>query len=204
MWFDNLSVLFDVGGTVSFAVSGALAAMNKRLDPFGVLVVAFVTAVGGGTLRDMLLGDTPVSWMRHEGITLLIVFTTTVAMFLKRYVERLRFTLLLFDSLGLGLFTTIGIAKGMAYGLHPGICIALGTMTGCFGGVIRDVLLNEVPVIFHKELYASVCIMGGLLYYLLKTVPWLNPLAGVLTIVFILSVRLIAVRYKLALPKWYM
>ncbi|GAA4397252.1 trimeric intracellular cation channel family protein [Nibrella viscosa] len=203
MWFDHLSVLFDMGGTVSFAVSGALAAINRRLDPFGVIVIAFVTAVGGGTLRDVLLGDTPVGWMRYEGITLLIVLTATVTMFMKRYVERLRITLLLFDSLGLGFFTTIGIEKGMAYGLHPGICIALGTMTGCFGGVIRDVLLNDVPVIFQRELYASVCIMGGLLYYLLKSVAVLAPVAGILTIVFILTVRLLAVRYKLALPKWY-
>lgn len=190
---------------MSFAVSGALAAMNRKLDPFGVLVVAFVTAVGGGTLRDMLLGDTPVSWMRYNEVPLLIVLTALVTMVLKRYIERLRTTLLLFDSLGLGFFTTIGMAKGIAFGLHPGICIALGTMTGCFGGVIRDVFLNDVPVIFHRgELYASVCILGGLLYYFLRSVNVLVPLAESGTILFIFLVRLIAVRYKLSLPKWYL
>ncbi|WP_448635843.1 trimeric intracellular cation channel family protein [Pedobacter panaciterrae] len=108
----------------------------------------------------------------------------------------------MFDSLGLGLFTMLGIQKGIIFGLSPGICIALGTITGCFGGIIRDTLLNTIPVIFRKEVYATACIMGGILYFTLLYFNLKEDLAKVTVIAFIFTIRIVVVRYKVTLPKF--
>lgn len=189
-------------GTVSFAISGTFAAMQRRLDPFGVLIIAFVTSIGGGTVRDLLVGDTPVAWMRDVNYCLLILMTSLATIFFKTYIKKFKVTLFLFDSLGLGLFTMLGIQKGIMFDLSPGICIALGTITGCFGGIIRDTLLNTIPIIFHKEIYATACIFGGILYYALKHFNFKDDAATIIVIVFIFILRVIVVRFKLALPKF--
>jgi len=189
-------------GTISFAISGSFAAMQRRLDPFGVLIIAFVTSIGGGTLRDLLLGDTPVAWMRDVNYCLLILLTSFATIFFKTQIKKFKVTLFMFDSMGLGLFTLLGIQKGIMFGLSPGICIALGTITGCFGGIIRDTLLNTIPLIFRKEIYATACILGGILYFLLKSFNLTEDINTVLVIAFIFVLRIIAVRFKLALPKF--
>lgn len=189
-------------GTIAFAISGTFAAMQRRLDPFGVLIIAFVTSIGGGTVRDLLVGDTPVAWMRDVNYCLLILMTSVATMFFKTHIKKFKVTLFLFDSLGLGLFTMLGIQKGIMFDLSPGICIALGTITGCFGGVIRDTLLNTIPVIFHKEIYATACIFGGTLYYALKYFNLKDDIATVIVIAFIFILRVVVVRFKLALPKF--
>lgn len=189
-------------GTISFAISGSFAAMQRRLDPFGVLIIAFVTSIGGGTVRDLLLGDTPVAWMRDVNYCLLILLTSLVTIFFKTHIKKFKVTLFLFDSLGLGLFTMLGIQKGIMFDLSPGICIALGTITGCFGGVIRDTLLNAIPLIFHKEIYATACILGGVLYYALKYFNLTDDAATIIVTAFIFILRIIVVRFKLALPKF--
>lgn len=189
-------------GTVSFAISGSFAAMQRRLDPFGVLIIAFVTSIGGGTVRDLLLGDTPVSWMRDVNYCLLILLTSIATIFFKKHIKRFKITLFIFDSMGLGLFTILGIEKGIVFGLSPGICVALGTITGCFGGIIRDTLLNTIPLIFRKEIYATVCIMGGILYFFLLYFDLKADVAKVAVIAFIFAFRVVVVRYKLALPKF--
>lgn len=192
----------EILGTISFAISGTFAAMQKRLDPFGVLIIAFVTSIGGGTVRDLLLGDTPVAWMRDVNYCLLILLTSIATIFFKTHIKKFKVTLFLFDSLGLGLFTMLGIQKGIIFGLSPGICIALGTITGCFGGIIRDTLLNTIPLIFRKEIYATACIMGGILYFSLLYFNLKEDLAKVAVIAFIFALRVIVVRYKLTLPKF--
>src|SRR5579862_8875579 len=141
----NISSAIEISGTVAFAVSGSFSAMQKRLDVFGVLIMGFVTAIGGGTIRDVLIGDTPVAWMRDYQLPLIILGTVIATILFKKYIKAFKITLFLFDALGLGLFTIIGIQKGLAAGLNPGVCVALGTITGCFGGVIRDILLNNIP-----------------------------------------------------------
>ncbi len=199
---DVLQIL-DILGTIAFAVSGVLAAMHEKLDLFGVLIIAFVTAIGGGTLRDVLIGNFPVTWMQNITYTAIILITAFVVMPFNHIVGNFRKTLLLFDSIGLGVFTIVGIQKGMAFGLHPGICIVLGTVTACFGGVIRDILLNNIPIIFRKEIYASACIIGGSCYLLLN---YLNIIGGVIETVCILivvAIRLLAVRYNWQLPNIY-
>jgi len=192
----------EVLGTISFAISGSFAAIQKRLDPFGILIIAFVTSIGGGTVRDLLLGDTPVKWMRDVNYCLLILVTALITIFFRKYIKKFKITLFLFDSLGLGLFTVLGIQKGISYGLSPGICIALGTITGCFGGIIRDTLLNTIPLIFRKEIYATACIVGGMLYFCLLHFNLETDVAKVLVTGFIVAFRIVVVRYKLALPKF--
>ncbi|RZK42914.1 MAG: trimeric intracellular cation channel family protein [Pedobacter sp.] len=192
----------EILGTIAFAISGSFAAMQRRLDPFGVLIIAFVTSIGGGTVRDLLLGDTPVAWMRDVNYCLLILVTSLLTIFLKKQIKKFKVTLFLFDSLGLGLFTLVGVQKGIVFGLSPGVCVALGTITGCFGGVIRDTLLNTIPLIFRKEIYATACILGGILYFALVQFNLKADLAKVIVIAFIVTLRIIVVRYKLALPKF--
>jgi uncharacterized membrane protein YeiH len=193
----------EILGTIAFAISGSFAAMQRRLDPFGVLIIAFVTSIGGGTLRDLLLGDTPVAWMRNINYCLLILVTSIITMIFRTHIKRFKVTLFLFDSIGLGLFTMVGVQKGIVFGLEPGMCIALGTITGCFGGVIRDTLLNTIPLIFRKgEIYATVCILGGVLYFLLLNFNLKADVAKVAVITFIFTLRIIAVRYKLTLPSF--
>jgi uncharacterized membrane protein YeiH len=192
----------EILGTISFAISGSFAAMQRRLDPFGVLIIAFVTSIGGGTVRDLLLGDTPVAWMRDVNYCLLILLSAIATIFFKTHIKKFKVTLFLFDSMGLGLFTILGVQKGISFGLSPGICIALGTITGCFGGIIRDTLLNTIPLIFRKEVYATACILGGLLYFLLLYFNLKEDIAKVAVIAVIFAFRIVVVRYKLELPKF--
>lgn len=195
--------IIDILGTISFAVSGAFLAMEKKLDPFGVLVLAFVTAIGGGTLRDILIGNLPVSWMRNETATLVIFSSAIATMFFGRYLRHLTTTLFLFDALGLGLFTIVGIKLGMEKQFSMGVCIALGTITACFGGVVRDVLLNHIPLLFRKEIYAMACIAGGFVYFGLLKLSIDADMVTVLAILFIFIIRLLAVKWKWSLPRFY-
>ena len=199
MFFQTLDIL----GTIAFAISGVLVAMHKRMDPFGVLIIAFVTAVGGGTLRDIMVGVTPVSWMRNITFVYVIIGSTVFSVIFRNQLKHLRRSLFLFDTLGIGLYMVVGIETGLVANLHPLICIALGTMTACFGGVIRDILCNEIPVIFRKEIYATACIIGGFTYFLLKEFlqdqNYLFIIAGLVVIL----IRLLAVIFKISLPSLY-
>ncbi|MBL7732386.1 MAG: trimeric intracellular cation channel family protein [Chitinophagaceae bacterium] len=195
--------IIDILGTVSFAVSGAFLAMEKKLDPFGVLVLSFVTAIGGGTLRDIMIGNLPVSWLRNDTATVVIFFSAVATMFFGRYLRKMRITLFLFDALGLGLFTLIGIDMAVEKQFSIGVCIAIGTITACFGGVVRDVLLNNIPLLFRKEIYALACIAGGLIYFGLKNIQLDANIAKVICILIIFAIRVLAVRFKLSLPQFY-
>lgn len=177
--------------------------MEKKLDPFGVLVLSFVTAIGGGTLRDILIGNVPVSWLRNETATVVIFSSAVATLFFGRFLRQFTTTLFLFDALGLGLFTIIGLEIGLEQRFGTGVCIALGTITACFGGVIRDVLLNTVPLLFRKEIYATACIAGGLVYFGLKAVYADTDVTRVLCILLIFTIRVLAYRYGLSLPAFY-
>lgn len=193
----------DILGTIAFAISGVLVAMEKKLDLFGVAIIAFVTAVGGGTLRDMLIGNTPVVWMRESVYIFTILCTVVFAIIFVNKLKYLRKTLFLFDTIGIGLFTMVGIEKGLSADLIPVMCIILGTITASFGGVIRDILCNEIPVIFHKEIYATACIIGGISYFWIMRFPIDATYAYVATILIIIIIRILAVKFKIALPNIY-
>lgn len=198
-----LYLVIDILGTIAFAISGVLVAMDKKLDLFGVFIIAFVTAVGGGTLRDMLIGNTPVLWMREPVYLFIIMGTVIFAVIFVNQLGYLRKTLFLFDTIGIGLFTMLGIEKGLSANLAPIMCIALGTITACFGGVIRDILCNEIPVIFRKEIYATACIIGGSSYFLFIRLPFDGAYAYIAAILVIICIRLLAVKFRIALPNIY-
>jgi uncharacterized membrane protein YeiH len=195
--------ILDIIGTLVFAISGALTGWHKKLDSFGVFIIAFVTALGGGTLRDVMIGRTPVGWMEDLTYVYIIVIGFFATIILRAKLEKLRISLFLFDTIGLGIFTIIGIEKGLAVGLHPIICIALGTMTASFGGVIRDILCNEIPIIFRKEIYATVSITGGVLFFVLNEIQLNTDILYVVTSLFMIVFRLLAVKNKWYLPSPY-
>ncbi len=197
-------LIIDIVGTFTFAVSGALAAMEKKLDPFGVLIISFVSSVGGGTLRDILVGKFPVWWINNEQATLVVLVGACVGLFFGKQVQRFTSLLTIFDAWGLGLFTMVGIEIALQKNLSIGICIALGTITACFGGVTRDVLLNNVPIIFRKEIYATVSIIGGIVYFVMREIFDMKSFtAKVFCIVLIFVLRMIVVRKNIALPDFY-
>ncbi|MXV37873.1 trimeric intracellular cation channel family protein [Flavobacteriaceae bacterium Ap0902] len=184
-------------------MSGAFAAMQYKLDPFGVLIIAFATAVGGGTIRDLML-DVPIFWM-HDNYTFAIIFVTTIiAMIFKSLETSFKNTLFIFDSLGLGLFTIVGIQKGFDAGFGAILCITLGTITGCFGGMLRDILINRIPLLLREEIYATACIVGGAAFIFLNNFTHLsNTIIQIITIAVIVLIRVIAVKYHLQIPKFY-
>jgi uncharacterized membrane protein YeiH len=193
----------DILGTIAFAISGVMVAMDKRLDMFGVFIIAFVTAVGGGTLRDVLIGNTPVIWLQETVYLFTIIGSVVLAILFRKQLKYVRRSLFLFDTIGIGLYTMVGIQKGLSIGLAPIMCIGLGTITASFGGVIRDILCNEIPVIFRKEIYATACIAGGLGYFLLEKLPINDTYPYIGGIIIVIGIRLLAVRFKIALPSIY-
>lgn len=193
----------DILGTAAFALSGVLVAMEKRLDLFGVLIIAFVTAIGGGTLRDLLIGNTPVVWMRDLTYVITIVIAVVLGILFVKQLKYFRKSLFLFDTIGIGLYTLLGIEKGLQAELSPLMCIALGTMTASFGGVLRDILCNEIPVIFRKEIYATACILGGASYFLFNQLPWEERYANIAAILVVIILRILAVRQGIQLPNIY-
>ena len=190
----------DLLGTVAFAISGTLIAIHKKFDPFGVFIVAFVTAVGGGTLRDALIGRTPVAWMLDLNYVYAIIGATIFAIIIRKKIDYLSTSLFLFDSIGLGIFTIIGTEIGVQQNLHPIVSVALGVISATFGGVIRDLLCNEIPIIFHKEIYASACIIGAITFLVLTEFNVPVNINYIITSLIVISIRLIAVKFKLSLP----
>ena len=193
--------LLDLIGTLACAISGALVAIDKRMDLFGVFIITFVTAVGGGTLRDIMIGTTPVGWMLDLNYICVIITGFVLSLLFKQLIEQFKIYLFIFDTIGLGVFTLIGLEKGIIIGLHPIICIALGTMTACFGGVIRDILCAEIPVIFRKEIYATICILGGIIFFILRKFNLNLDVLYLTTSLVIISVRVMAVKFKWYLPR---
>lgn len=191
----------NLGGTIAFAASGALAGIRKKLDIFGVMVIAFVTSIGGGTIRDLLIGNLPVKWILDSYVILLMISVTILTVLFRKHIEKVDKTLVLFDTLGLGFFTLRGIEEGLNAHLSMVSCIILGTITACFGGVIRDILLNEIPTLFRKEIYATACLLGGFLYFFLHYLSFSEGFISLTTFVFIIAVRFLAIKRNISLPK---
>lgn len=190
--------ILDLIGTLVFAISGAMAASSKKLDLFGAAFIAFVTAVGGGTVRDLLIGATPVGWMRDTIYIYIILTGVGITFLFKTWVRKLRKTLFLFDTIGIGVFTILGLSKALILEVPAIIAVMMGMFSAVLGGVIRDILINEIPLIFRKEIYAMACVAGGTLFILLKeSVPF--DWNVVITISIIISIRLIVIKYKIGL-----
>ncbi len=191
----------DLFGTAVFAISGALAAGRLRMDPFGVLVLALVTAVGGGTVRDAILGTTPVFWITDTNYIWLVMLTAALVMALVRCPRRLSGRWFqVADGLGLAVFTVIGVQKALVAGAEPMIAVMMGTMTGVVGGVIRDVLCREVPLVLRTEIYATACIVGGMLYTLSLHLGLGTEMAASLAMLGTLLLRMAGIFLGLSLP----
>jgi uncharacterized membrane protein YeiH len=198
----SLFLIIDILGTISFSISGVLTALKKRMDPFGILIIAFVTAVGGGTLRDVLI-DADITWMRNLTFVYVILGSAIFAVIFRKRLGYIRRSLFLFDTIGIALYTVVGVEKGIAAGFPPIICVFLGTMSACFGGVIRDILCNEIPIIFRREIYATACILGGIAYFLLLKTTLTEDFVVIISGSIVITVRLLAVYFKLSLPTFY-
>ncbi|GGX31437.1 trimeric intracellular cation channel family protein [Aquimarina muelleri] len=190
----------DILGTIAFVISGSLSAMNRKLDLFGIFIIAFVTSIGGGTIRDILIGNTPVSWMQNTTTIYLIGGVTIFSIIFRNKLDYLKGSIFLFDTIGLGVFTIMGVETGINAGLDPIVSVALGATTGCFGGVVRDILCNEIPVIFRKEIYATASIAGGFCFMILYTFKIDENIIYISTALLIILIRLLVVKYKIALP----
>jgi uncharacterized membrane protein YeiH len=191
----------DMIGTFAFAVSGALVASNEKYDLFGVIIIAFATAVGGGMLRDVLIDAHPINWIGDLNYIWTILAAVIFTFLFKSKIAPLSKTMFLFDTIGLGVFTLLGVQKGLDYDLHPFIAIVMGMVSAVMGGVTRDVLTNRVPLIFKKEIYASACLIGGLVYLITVYFHLPDVLQFGLTMGVVIAIRLVAVKYKLELPK---
>ena len=198
----SLLLIIDILGTISFSISGVLTAVKKRMDPFGIFIIAFVTAVGGGTLRDVLI-DAPVFWMYDIRFVYVIAGASVLAIIFRKKLEYIRKSLFLFDTIGIALYTVIGVEKGISAGFPPVICISLGVMSACFGGVIRDILSNEIPIIFRKEIYATACIAGAVAYFALQYTSLNDNLIVFISGGIVIVIRILAVVFKLQLPALY-
>ena len=194
----------DLFGVVVFALSGALMAGRYKLDPFGVVVLASVTAVGGGTIRDVILGAYPVFWVANPVYLYLILITAIVTILLVRQPKRIpkRF-LLIADAFGLALFAVLGTAKALSLGAPMPVAIVMGTLTGVAGGMIRDVLCNVIPMILRQEIYATAAMLGSCLYVLLDHLAVSQNTSLILAISSALALRLAAIYWQVSLPAFH-
>lgn len=191
--------LCDYVGTFAFAISGIRLASAKKFDWFGAYVVGGVTAVGGGTMRDVFLGATPF-WMTQSSYLIVTGLALLFVIIFRKYVIRLNNTIFIFDAIGLGLFTVVGVAKTLEYGFPIWVAIIMGTVTGAFGGMLRDTLINEVPLIFRKDIYASACVIGGIMYYICLQINISLPVTQFISAATVFVTRAIAVKYHISLP----
>jgi len=174
--------------------------MSEELDIFGASVIGFVTAVGGGTIRDMLIGSTPVSWMINRDYLIVIGLGILVAMFLRKHISKWHKTMFLFDTVGIGLFTVLGLQKTLSFGLSPSVAVMMGIVSAVFGGVVRDVLVNRIPLIFRKEIYATACLAGAILYAVISPYFPGSLWTVLISMAVVIAIRVAAVRRKWALP----
>ena len=191
--------ILDFIGTFAFAISGIRLASAKSFDWFGAYVVGLATAIGGGTLRDLLLDVTP-AWMTDP----MYLICTAMAMFFviifRQYLIRLNNTFFIFDSIGLALFTVVGATKSIDLGYSFWVAIIMGSITGAAGGVIRDVFINEIPLIFRKEIYAMACVIGGLVYWICLRLDMDAVLSQIMGGMTVFVTRILAVKYQITLP----
>jgi uncharacterized membrane protein YeiH len=197
----TLLYLLDLIGTAAFAASGAMAGVRREMDLFGVMVLGMVTAIGGGTLRDILLGDTPPFCLKDETYLWLSLLVALLVFFGHRRLDRLAHPLLYFDAIGLGTFVVIGTGKALQFNLGPFGAVLMGIMTATAGGVVRDVLSNRVPLILQREIYASACLVGAGLMVGLRHTALSQSLILILAAAAVILLRLLAIANNWSLPK---
>lgn len=197
---EDIVVVVDIVGSLVFAISGALAAAERRFDLMGIAIIAFVTAVGGGTVRDLLIGAHPVGWLASYHYLLIVLIGVLLTFFFHRKLHYFRKSFFLFDAIGLGTFAIAGMEKALSFGISPGYAVLCGMISGCFGGIIRDVLCNEIPLIFRKEVYALPALAGASTYWFLDYLGIIPEVSFPIAIVLVITMRIFAVRLNWSLP----
>lgn len=198
----SLQYILEILGTLFFAISGALAIRDRNPDLFGATFTGFVTAIGGGTLRDIMLGAYPLVWISDINFLYAILLGVVVAYIFFKVLVGLRRTFMFFDALGISFFTILGVEKALSLGLRPEIAAMMGMFSAVMGGVIRDTLINEQPVLFRKEVYATACLAGAVLYLVLHRFDVPRDINLIISSAFIFIIRMVAVKFKLALPNF--
>ena len=191
--------IVEIIGTFAFAISGIRMAARKRFDLFGAYVVCLVTAIGGGTLRDVLLDVTPF-WMDDSIYLIVTAVALLLVIILRKNMLRFENTFFIFDTIGLALFVVVGIQKSIVLGFPFWVAVIMGTLTGAFGGILRDILVNEEPLIFRKDIYASACIFGGIVYWIAFRMGVNGIITQILAATGVIATRIMAVRFKWTLP----
>lgn len=194
-----ITILLDLTGTFAFAISGIRLASHKQIDWFGAYIIGLATAIGGGTARDLLLDVTPF-WMLDSKYFLTTGVALLTTLLFKNKIIKWGNALFLFDAIGLGLFTIVGISKSMEAGLPFWVCVVMGTITGSIGGVVRDVLLNEVPLLLRKDIYALACVAGGAVYFVCINFNLSISLTELIAGLIVILVRIIAMKFHIQLP----
>lgn len=191
--------LCDYLGTFAFAISGIRLASAKQFDWFGAYVVGFVTAVGGGTIRDIMLNTTPF-WMEQASYLFVSALALLFVIIFRKYVIRLNNTIFIFDAIGLGLFVVVGIEKSLAFGFPMWVAICMGTITGSAGGMMRDIFINEEPLVFRKDIYALACVFGGIVYWICLQIGIPPAITQFVSASGVILMRIIAVKYHISVP----
>jgi uncharacterized membrane protein YeiH len=191
----------ELAGTFFFAISGVLATEDKDRNWFGVSFTGFVTAIGGGSLRDMLLGSYPLVWIGDVNFLYAVICGVVTAFIFFNVFNKLKRTMLVFDMLGIALFTILGVEKALSLGVKPEIAAIMGVFTAVMGGVIRDTLTNKTPIIFNKEIYATACLAGAILYLLLESFSVTRNLNLLISSGLIVIIRILAIKFHLELPR---
>jgi uncharacterized membrane protein YeiH len=191
----------ELAGTFFFAISGVLATEDKDRNWFGVSFTGFVTAIGGGSLRDMLLGSYPLVWIGDVNFLYAVIGGVISAFIFFNLFNRLKKTMLVFDMLGIGIFTILGVEKALSFGVSPAVAAIMGVFTAVMGGVIRDTLINKTPIIFNKEIYATACLAGAILYLVLESFEVTRTTNIVISTSLIVLIRILAIKFHLELPR---
>ncbi|HEY8400353.1 MAG TPA: trimeric intracellular cation channel family protein [Cytophagaceae bacterium] len=197
----ELEYFFELTGTYFFAISGVIASEDEDKNWFGAAFTGFITAIGGGSLRDMTLGSYPLVWVGDVNFLYAIIAGVITTYLFYQVVSKLKKTLLLFDTLGIAFFTILGTEKALSLGVRPEIAAMMGMFTAVMGGVIRDTLTNATPVIFRKEIYASACLVGAIFYLVLNAFEVSRNLNLIISSGVIIAIRMIVLKYGITLPK---
>lgn len=197
----NILYSFDLFGTFIFAATGAIAAGSKKMDLFGVIFIGFITAVGGGTIRDLLLGFKPVFWVQNLNYIIIALFAGIIVFLFSKQVLKIKNILIIGDAIGLGVFTIIGIKKSFIADVSPIISIIMGITTAVIGGIIRDIICNQIPLILNREIYATACLAGGILFFILRYFNFNEDINICVCSISIFLIRMISLKFKLSLPR---
>lgn len=192
--------LMDMVGVIACAIAGTTLALHKRFDLFGCILVSMINAIGGGTIRDVMLDRHPLFWMTDLNYVIVITLTSLICQIFFNHYQKIDRTLKFFDAIGLAAFSVIGLKVGLSFGTHPMIAVMMAVLTSIAGGIMRDMICNEIPLVLQKEIYISASIAGSLLYFALEGLGVANGIQDALTLATIFGVRMLAVHLDWHLP----